>query len=116
MPLVKGATMKAYHLNSHAGAGRLARVEISKPEPANGEVRIRVEAASLNYRDLLILDAAGQGGLDGRVPLCDGAGVVDAIGSDVVRWQVGDRVAASYFRDWVSGPFKASYIPSSLGS
>jgi NADPH:quinone reductase-like Zn-dependent oxidoreductase len=27
-----------------------------------------------------------------------------------------DRVAASYFRDWVSGPFKASYIPSALGS
>jgi NADPH:quinone reductase-like Zn-dependent oxidoreductase len=33
------------------------------------------------------------------VPLCDGAGVVDAVGSDVVQWQVGDRVAASYFRD-----------------
>jgi NADPH:quinone reductase-like Zn-dependent oxidoreductase len=33
-----------------------------------------------------------------------------------MRWQVGDRVAASYFRDWVSGPFKASYVPSALGS
>jgi NADPH:quinone reductase-like Zn-dependent oxidoreductase len=108
--------MKAYHLNGHAGAGSLVRADVGKPDPANGEVRIRVEAASLNYRDLLILDAAGQGGLDGRVPLCDGAGVVDAIGSDVVRWQVGDRVAASFFRDWVSGPFKPSYIPSALGS
>ena len=46
----------------------------AKPEPADGEVRIRVEAASLNYRDLLILDRAGQSGLNGRVPLCDGAG------------------------------------------
>ena len=52
--------MKAYHLNGHAGAGGLVRDDVSKPEPANGEVRIRVEAASLNYRDLLILDAAGQ--------------------------------------------------------
>jgi NADPH:quinone reductase-like Zn-dependent oxidoreductase len=60
--------MKAYHLNGHAGAGSLVRADVSKPEPANGEVRIRVEAASLNYRDLLILDAAGQGGLNGRVP------------------------------------------------
>jgi NADPH:quinone reductase-like Zn-dependent oxidoreductase len=92
------------------------RAEVRKPEPANTEVRIRVEAASLNYRDLLILDRAGQGGFDDRVPLCDGAGVVDAIGSEVDRWQVGDRVAASYFRDWVSGPFKASYIGSALGS
>lgn len=108
--------MKAYHLNGHAGAGGLVQADVSKPEPANAEVRIRVEAASLNYRDLLILDRAGQGALNGRVPLCDGAGVVDAIGSNVVQWQVGDRVAASYFRDWVSGPFKASYISSALGS
>jgi NADPH:quinone reductase-like Zn-dependent oxidoreductase len=108
--------MKAYHLNGHAGAGSLVRADVGKPEPANGEVRVRVEAASLNYRDLLILDAAGQGGLNGRVPLCDGAGVVDAIGSGVTQWQVGDRVAASYFRDWISGPFNSSYIPSALGS
>src|SRR5947209_15543363 len=107
--------MKAYHLNGRAATGGLVRAAVSKPEPAKGEVRIRVEAASLNYRDLLILDRVGQGELDCRVPLSDGAGVVDAIGSDVVQWQVGDHVAASFFRDWVSGPFKASYVPSALG-
>jgi NADPH:quinone reductase-like Zn-dependent oxidoreductase len=108
--------MKAYHLHSDGGIGSLVRAEVTKPDPAEGEVRIRVEAASLNYRDLLILDAAGQGGLNGRVPLCDGAGVIDAVGSDVTQWQVGDRVAAGYFRDWISGPFKPGYIPSALGS
>jgi len=108
--------MKAYHLNANAGTGRLVLVDVRTPEPGNGEVRIRIEAASLNYRDLLILDRAGQGGFDGRVPLCDGAGVIDAIGSGVGQWKVGDRVAASYFRDWVSGPFKTSYIASALGS
>ena len=107
--------MKAYHLNSHAGAGRLEPVEVNKPEPGAGEVRIRVEAASLNYRDLITLDRAGQSGLNGRVPLSDGAGVVDAIGANVAQWRVGDRVAASFFRDWISGPFKSSYVPSSLG-
>jgi NADPH:quinone reductase-like Zn-dependent oxidoreductase len=107
--------MKAYHLHGHAGAGGLVRADVGKPEPANGEVRIRVEAAGLNYRDLLILDRARQGGLDGRVPLSDGAGVVDAVAPDVVQWRVGDRVAASFFRDWVSGPFKARYMPSALG-
>jgi NADPH:quinone reductase-like Zn-dependent oxidoreductase len=115
MQLVKGATMKAYHLNGDAGAARLARVDVSKPEPASGEVRIRVEAASLNYRDLLTLDRASQSGLNGRVPLSDGAGLVDAIGAGVMQWQPGDRVAASFFRDWVSGPFKASYVASALG-
>jgi NADPH:quinone reductase-like Zn-dependent oxidoreductase len=105
--------MKAYHLNSHAGAGHLVRADLSKPEPASGEVRIRVEAVSLNYRDLLILDRADQNKLNGRVPLSDGAGIVDATGADDTQW--GDRVAASFFRDWVSGPFKSSYVPSSLG-
>ncbi|CAN5504846.1 NAD(P)-dependent alcohol dehydrogenase [soil metagenome] len=107
--------MKTYHLKTHAGFGSLVRVDVNKPEPGAGEVRVRVEAASLNYRDLLILDRAGQGGFDDRVPLSDGAGVVDAVGRDVVQWRKGDRVAASFFRDWVSGPFKAGYIPSSLG-
>jgi NADPH:quinone reductase-like Zn-dependent oxidoreductase len=107
--------MKVYHLNDRAGAGGLVRADVGKPEPAKGEVRIRVEAASLNYRDLLILDRVGQGTLNGRVPLSDGAGVVDAIGSDVLQWKVGDRVAASFFRDWISGPFKTSYVASSLG-
>lgn len=107
--------MRAYHLNSHAGTGRLVQADISKPEPGNGEVRVRVEAASLNYRDLLTLDRAGQNNLNGRVPLSDGAGVVDAVGSDVAQWHVGDRVVASFFRDWISGPFKSSYVPSSLG-
>src|SRR3569833_3170157 len=107
---------EAYHLNANAGTGRLVLVDVRTPEPGNGEVRIRIEAASLNYRDLLILDRAGQGGFDGRVPLCEGAGVIDAIGSGVGQWKVGDRVAASYFRDWVSGPFKTSYIASALGS
>src|SRR5438128_925637 len=107
--------MKAYHLNGQAGADGLVRADVSKPEPASGEVRIRVEAVSLNYRDLLILDRVSQGGLDGRVPLSDGAGIVDAVGADVAQWQVGDRVAASFFRDWISGPFKSSYVPSSLG-
>ncbi len=35
--------MKAYHLSGHAGAGRLVRADVGKPEPASGEVRIRVE-------------------------------------------------------------------------
>jgi NADPH:quinone reductase-like Zn-dependent oxidoreductase len=107
--------MKAYHLHGDAGVGSLVRADVTKPDPGKGEVRIRLEAASLNYRDLLTLNAAGQGGLNGRVPLSDGAGVVDAVGSDVTQWHVGDRVAASFFRDWIAGPFKSGYVPSALG-
>jgi NADPH:quinone reductase-like Zn-dependent oxidoreductase len=107
--------MKAYRLTNLSGTGALAVADMDKPEPGRGEVRIRIEAASLNYRDLLVLARAGQGGLDGRIPLSDGAGRIDKVGPAVERWQPGDRVAASFFRDWISGPFRSQYMPSALG-
>ncbi|RKP43911.1 zinc-dependent alcohol dehydrogenase family protein [Pararobbsia silviterrae] len=79
------------------------------------EVLIRVRAASLNYRDLIVLDGAVNGDYDGRIPLSDAAGDVTAIGDQVTRWKVGDKVAASFFRDWLDGPFKAEYLRSAQG-
>jgi NADPH:quinone reductase-like Zn-dependent oxidoreductase len=107
--------MRAYHLINQSGTGAMAMTEIDTPEPGPGEVRVRIEAASVNYRDLLVLARAGQGGLDGRIPLSDGAGVVDKIGPNAPRWRVGDRVAASFFRAWISGPFRSAYMRSALG-
>jgi NADPH:quinone reductase-like Zn-dependent oxidoreductase len=108
--------MQAYHLKNVDGIGTIKRVDIVKPNPSAGEVRVRVEAVSLNYRDLTFRDLAGRGGFDGQIPLSDGAGVVDAIGDGVGTWQVGDRVAASFFRDWIEGPFNARrYGASDLG-
>lgn len=108
--------MKVYRLANAEGAGRLLVEDVPPPEPGPGEVRVRIEAASLNYRDLLVRAAADQAGLDGRVPLSDGAGVVDALGPGAGRWRAGDRVAAAFFRDWVAGPFRAAYAASALGS
>ncbi|KAG9258716.1 uncharacterized protein F5Z01DRAFT_215353 [Emericellopsis atlantica] len=58
------------------------------------EVLVELRAASLNYRELVI---AGPIGVNGPikppvVPGCDGAGIIKAVGSDVVNFQVGDRV------------------------
>lgn len=73
------------------------------PEPGLGEVRIRIHAVSLNYRDQLVLK-----GVNGRlpdrdlVPISDGAGEIDAIGAGVDTWAVGDRVTGLYFA-WLRG-------------
>jgi NADPH:quinone reductase-like Zn-dependent oxidoreductase len=107
--------MKLYRLRTQAGRARPVLEEASIPEPGPGEIRIRVAAASLNYRDLLILDGAADGSLDGRIPLSDAAGSIDTIGPGVTGWTQGDRVAASFFRGWISGPFKANYMPTALG-
>ncbi len=67
---------------------------------------MRIRAASLNYRDLLVRSGkSASGGAGPVVPLSDGAGEITATGADVTEWTVGDRVALTFFRDWIEGPF-----------
>jgi NADPH:quinone reductase-like Zn-dependent oxidoreductase len=63
------------------------------PEPGAGQVRINMKAAALNRLDLWVRE--GWQGLKLNMPhitTADGAGVVDAVGSGVTRFAVGDRV------------------------
>lgn len=79
--------------------------DAAMPEPEADEVRIRVHAVSLNYRDQLVLKG-GFWRVPGKeiIPVSDGAGEIDALGSDVDTWAVGDRVTGLYFRDFLQGP------------
>ena len=75
-------------------------------DPGAGEARIRVHAASLNFRDLLALRGAYPMA-SGRpiVPLSDGAGEVAAVGAGVTRVAAGDRVTATTLSNWIDGSF-----------
>jgi NADPH:quinone reductase-like Zn-dependent oxidoreductase len=75
-----------------------------------------MRAHAMNYRELLIL----RGGYVGNkklpvIPTSDGAGEVVAIGAGVTEFQVGDRVASTFFRDWVSGPPTPATMATALG-
>lgn len=110
--------MKSWILPAGARGGPdLLRIEERDvPPPAYGQVRIRMRAWSLNYRDLAV--AAGVYGAPvarNTVPLSDGAGEVVALGQGVERWAVGDRVAANFFQAWRAGPFGARVPGSDLG-
>ena len=84
--------------------------------PGPHEVVVRVHAASLNFRDQAILDGAYGGPTKPNgVPLSDGAGEVIAVGRDVKRTKVGDRVTASCCPHWISGPTRPEYHADSLG-
>lgn len=95
--------MRAFHLTG-GGIDGLELRDAPTPEPGAGQVAVRVEATSLNYRDLMIARRLG----GDRIPLSDGAGVVTAVGDGVSGVAVGDRVAGTFFVDWVDGtPFAA---------
>jgi NADPH:quinone reductase-like Zn-dependent oxidoreductase len=83
------------------------------------EIRIRVHAASLNYRDLLVaLGHHPSRDSDIRlplVPLSDCAGEVIETGRAVDRFRVGDRVSSAQMPEWTAGPFKSENGNSALG-
>ncbi|WP_193199841.1 zinc-dependent alcohol dehydrogenase family protein [Nostoc sp. MG11] len=84
--------------------------DVPMPEPGAGEVRIRVHAVSLNYRDQLVLKGQFANHLPARdlIPISDGAGEIDAIGAGVTSWAIGDRVTGLLL-NWQRG------APTELG-
>lgn len=109
--------MKAYELHKVEGFGSLTRVE--RPSPALGprDVRVRVRAVSLNFRDLVVARGAVKRGADAKptIPLSDGAGEVLEVGSAVTAFEAGDRVAASFFPTWLSGELSDAHHAAALG-
>ncbi|MFA7439635.1 MAG: NAD(P)-dependent alcohol dehydrogenase [Sphingomonadaceae bacterium] len=95
--------MKAIVLNSPGGLDRLNLVK--QPDPATpgwGEIRVRIHASSLNFHDYLV--ASGKSpAADSRIPMSDGAGVVEAVGDGVTGFAVGDTVVSVFFPDWQDG-------------
>ncbi len=106
--------MKQWQLGSQPGWESLELTERPDPRPGPGEVVVRLRAASLNYRDLLVATMPSRH-QPGRVPLSDGAGEVVEVGVGVDCWRVGDRVAGMFFRDWVDGRFEHRYHEAALG-
>lgn len=98
--------MRAYVITAGSSSvDGLRRCQRPDPELQPTQILVRIHAASLNYRDLLIARGHYMGGTvkSDTVPLSDGAGEVVAVGSAVVRFRVGDRVAGTFFRGWIDG-------------
>jgi len=96
--------MRAYHLNTFGNVDGLVIRQHEVPQPGPGEVLVRVRAVSLNYRDLLVLNDRYHRPISpGTIPIADGAGEVVAIGPDVRRFAVGDRVTSTYIPLWIDG-------------
>jgi NADPH:quinone reductase-like Zn-dependent oxidoreductase len=108
--------MRAMVIDGSFGLDNLRLEEREAPEPGPGQVRLRMRAASLNYRDLLMV----RGHYDPRqplplVPCSDGVGIVEAVGEGVTRAAVGDRVCPIFCQDWHDGTPDRDGLRSTLG-
>jgi NADPH:quinone reductase-like Zn-dependent oxidoreductase len=75
------------------------------PLPSPGQVRIRMKASALNYRDLIVPER-GYGSRMKTLPLImlsDGVGIVESLGEGVKQLRVGDRVCPLFFQSWIGG-------------
>jgi NADPH:quinone reductase-like Zn-dependent oxidoreductase len=108
--------MRAVTLSGAFGLDNLRIEELAEPRPGPGQVVLRMRAASLNYRDLRMVE----GSYNPRqslplVPVSDGVGEVVAVGDWVTRVRIGDRVSPTFAQRWFAGEPTTAELRSTLG-
>lgn len=108
--------MRVYELREAKGIDSLLLTERPDPQPGPGQVLVRMRAASLNYRDLVVVTGGYGASLPlPIIPLSDGAGEVVSTGEGVTRFRAGDRVAAIFMQRWITGEITDEVAASALG-
>ena len=109
--------MKVFQIQDDWGMDHLQLSTRPVPKAAPGQVLLRMKAASLNYRDLVV-PMRGYGSHTGTlplIPLSDGVGEVVEAGAGVTRAKVGDRVCPNFAQAWISGEPTPERLSRSLG-
>ncbi len=98
------------------GLDKLAVLQREVPTPGPGQVHVRFHAASLNYRDLMVVLGQYNPKMAlPRIPGSDAAGEIAAVGEGVTEWKPGDRVASLFFQEWADGEITQAVGKSALG-
>jgi NADPH:quinone reductase-like Zn-dependent oxidoreductase len=109
--------MKVMQIEGEWSADNIVLAERPDPVPGPGQVVIEMKAASLNFRDTVLVNR-GYGRRSGELPLVpvsDGAGTVVAVGDGVTRVAVGDLVCPIFSQTWLDGTFSEASWAGSLG-
>lgn len=100
--------MKAIRIKAPFGLDNLQYVDMDEAAaPRPGEIQVRLKANSLNFHDYGVAMGV-MGAADGRIPMSDGAGIIEAVGEGVTEFSVGDHVVSCFFPDWLDGPARVS--------
>ncbi|KAH6614009.1 hypothetical protein C7974DRAFT_404268 [Boeremia exigua] len=110
-------TTRQWKVQGKSGFDAL-KFEESAPIPKIGDkdVLVKINGASLNYRDLIIPKGRYPfPAKDDVVPGSDGAGVVESVGSGVTRFKAGDRVVTLFNSGHLAGSLDAASLATGLG-
>jgi NADPH:quinone reductase-like Zn-dependent oxidoreductase len=106
-----------YNVLRTDGQGGLEPRRQTAPQLGATEVRVAVQAASLNFRDVYFVRGNRfRNAVEDRIPLSDAAGIVDAVGDGVTRFKVGDRVTTTVLPRWLDGPLTAAGLANGMGT
>ena len=109
--------MKVMEIGADWGLEHIRPSSRPDPQPGAGQVVIKLSAATLNYRDRLMVDR-GYGRRSGSlplIPLSDAVGRVTELGPGVERLVVGQRVCPIMNQNWLHGPFRDAHWSGFLG-
>lgn len=107
--------MKAVIVPSPGGLERLELTDRAEPgSPGPGEIRVRIRASSLNFHDYGVVSGMIPAA-EGRIPMSDGAGDVEAVGEGVEEFAPGDAVVSTFFPYWLDGPARVGDFRTTPG-
>lgn len=92
--------MKAMVLNELGNPAGLIYEEVDTPSPKEGEVVVKLKAAAVNRRELMIVTAQYPEAIASIILGCDGVGEVYSLGNPVKNFSVGDRVIINPCLNW----------------
>lgn len=109
--------MRAWKIVDQFGLANLALTESFLPALKPNQVRVKIHACALNYRDLMVI----RGQYNPKqslplIPLSDCAGEVIAIGDLVSQFKVGDKVCATFSQAWCHDGIDKEVGINTLGS
>jgi NADPH:quinone reductase-like Zn-dependent oxidoreductase len=93
---------KAIIIQTGGGYDKVTIGKSDAEDPKSGEITVRLHANSLNYHDFAVVSGMW-GPTEPRIPMADGAGIITAVGDDVVDFKVGDNVVSTFFPTWLAG-------------
>lgn len=88
------APMKVAQISKPGGDFEIVEREV--PRPAQGQVRIKVKACGICHSDVVVKEGLWPGIQYPRVPGHEVVGIIDAVGSGVSQWTIGQRVGVGW--------------------